>query len=44
VAGDPECTPIPLTAVWWRKVVCLPAFMLKSVLVRTPAHAKRAAP
>ena len=27
VAGDPECTPMPLTAVWWRSVVCLPAFM-----------------
>jgi hypothetical protein len=29
VAGEPECTPMPLTAVCWRNVVCLPAFMPK---------------
>src|SRR5581483_7255619 len=27
VAGEPECTPIPLTAVCWRSVVCRPAFI-----------------
>jgi hypothetical protein len=34
---------MPLTAVGWRNVVCLPAFMLKSERPSDPMHAKRAA-
>jgi hypothetical protein len=43
VAGEPECTPMPLTAVCRRNVVCLPAFMPKSATRQISVHAKRAA-